>query len=293
MWTLISLGTGAAYLYSIVAAVVPTLFPPAFRLVDGTVPVYFEAAAVIIILVLLGQVMELRARERTGDAIKAPLNLAPKTARRVNADGSEAEVPLDDVQLGDHLRIRPGEAVPVDGTVVEGRSSVDESMLTGEPVPVEKNQSDPLTGGTINGTGSLIMVAERVGSETLLSQIVDMVASAQRSRAPIQGLADKVAGYFVPAVVLIAAIAFVIWSVFGPEPSSIYAFVAPVSVLIIACPCALGRATPMSIMVATGKGAMNGVLIKDAEALERFSSVDTLIVDKTGTLTEGDRKSVV
>ena len=292
MWTLISLGTGAAYLYSIVAAVVPTLFPPAFRLVDGTVPVYFEAAAVIIILVLLGQVMELRARERTGDAIKALLNLAPKTARRVNADGSEAEVPLDDVQLGDHLRIRPGEAVPVDGTVVEGRSSVDESMLTGEPVPVEKNQSDPLTGGTINGTGSLIMVAERVGTETLLSQIVDMVASAQRSRAPIQGLADKVAGYFVPAVVLIAAIAFVIWSVFGPEPSSIYALVAAVSVLIIACPCALGLATPMSIMVATGKGAMNGVLIKDAEALERFSSVDTLIVDKTGTLTEGKPKLV-
>ncbi|AWZ01307.1 copper-transporting P-type ATPase [Rhodobiaceae bacterium] len=292
MWTLISLGTGAAYLYSIVAAVVPTLFPPAFRLADGTVPVYFEAAAVIIILVLLGQVMELRAREKTGDAIKALLNLAPKTARRVNADGSEAEVPLDDVQLGDHLRIRPGEAVPVDGTVVEGRSSVDESMLTGEPVPVEKNQSDPLTGGTINGTGSLIMVAERVGTETLLSQIVDMVASAQRSRAPIQGLADKVAGYFVPAVVLIAAIAFVIWSVFGPEPSSIYALVAAVSVLIIACPCALGLATPMSIMVATGKGAMNGVLIKDAEALERFSSVDTLIVDKTGTLTEGKPKLV-
>jgi P-type Cu+ transporter len=292
MWTLISLGTGAAYLYSIVAAVVPTLFPPAFRLADGTVPVYFEAAAVIIILVLLGQVMELRARERTGDAIKALLNLAPKTARRVNTDGSEAEVPLDDVQLGDHLRIRPGEAVPVDGTVVEGRSSVDESMLTGEPVPVEKNQSDPLTGGTINGTGSLIMVAERVGAETLLSKIVDMVASAQRSRAPIQGLADKVAGYFVPAVVLIAAIAFVIWSVFGPEPSSIYALVAAVSVLIIACPCALGLATPMSIMVATGKGAMNGVLIKDAEALERFSSVDTLIVDKTGTLTEGKPKLV-
>lgn len=292
MWTLISLGTGAAYLYSIVAAVVPTLFPPAFRLADGTVPVYFEAAAVIIILVLLGQVMELRARERTGDAIKALLNLAPKTARRVNADGSEAEVPLDDVQLGDHLRIRPGEAVPVDGTVTEGRSSVDESMLTGEPVPVEKNKSDPLTGGTINGTGSLIMIAERVGAETLLSKIVDMVASAQRSRAPIQGLADKVAGYFVPAVVLIAAIAFIIWSVFGPEPSSIYALVAAVSVLIIACPCALGLATPMSIMVATGKGAMNGVLIKDAEALERFSSVDTLIVDKTGTLTEGKPKLV-
>ena len=287
MWTLISLGTGAAYLYSIVAAIVPMHFPAAFHHVDGTVPVYFEAAAVIIILVLLGQVMELRAREKTGDAIKALLNLAPKTARRVNTDGSEAEVPLDEVQRGDHLRIRPGEAVPVDGTVVDGRSSVDESMLTGEPVPVEKDQSDPLTGGTINGTGSLIMIAERVGSETLLSQIVDMVASAQRSRAPIQGLADTVAGYFVPAVVLIAAIAFVVWSIFGPEPSSIYGLVAAVSVLIIACPCALGLATPMSIMVATGKGAMNGVLVKDAEALERFSSVDALIIDKTGTLTEG------
>jgi len=287
MWTLISLGTGAAYLYSIVAAVSPSLFPPAFHHADGTVPVYFEAAAVIIILVLLGQVMELRARERTGDAIKALLNLAPKTARKVSADGSEAEIPLDDVKLGDHLRIRPGEAVPVDGTVLDGRSSVDESMLTGEPIPVEKVEADPLTGGTINGTGSLIMVAERVGSETLLAQIVNMVASAQRSRAPIQGLADKVASYFVPVVVLIAAIAFVVWSVLGPEPSSIYGLVAAVSVLIIACPCALGLATPMSIMVSTGKGAMNGVLIKDAEALERFSTVDTLIVDKTGTLTEG------
>ncbi|MBG53084.1 MAG: copper-translocating P-type ATPase [Rhodobiaceae bacterium] len=287
MWTLISLGTGAAYLYSIVAAVSPSLFPPAFYYSDGTVPVYFEAAAVIIVLVLLGQVMELHARERTGDAIKALLNLAPKTARKVSADGSEAEIPLDDVKLGDHLRIRPGEAVPVDGTVLDGRSSVDESMLTGEPIPVEKVETDPLTGGTINGTGSLIMVAERVGSETLLAQIVNMVASAQRSRAPIQGLADKVSSYFVPAVMLIAAISYAIWSLFGPEPSSIYGLVAAVSVLIIACPCALGLATPMSIMVATGKGAINGVLIKDAEALERFSTVDTLIVDKTGTLTEG------
>ncbi len=292
MWTLISLGTGAAFLYSIVAAMLPNLFPPAFQLDDGTVPVYFEAAAVIIILVLLGQVMELRARERTGDAIKALLNLAPKTARRVNADGTETDVALDDVQLGDQLRIRPGESIPVDGIVLEGLSSVDESMLTGEPVPVEKSVSDPLTGGTINGTGSLVMVAERIGADTLLSKIVEMVASAQRSRAPIQGLADKVAGYFVPAVVLIAAVSFAAWSAFGPAPASAYALVAAVSVLIIACPCALGLATPMSIMVATGKGAMNGVLIKDAEALERLSSVDTLIVDKTGTLTEGKPKLV-
>ncbi len=292
MWTLISLGTGAAFLYSIVAAILPNLFPPAFQLDDGTVPVYFEAAAVIIILVLLGQVMELRARERTGDAIKALLNLAPKTARRVNADGTETDVALDDVQLGDQLRIRPGESIPVDGIVLEGLSSVDESMLTGEPVPVEKSVGDPLTGGTINGTGSLVMAAERIGADTLLSKIVEMVASAQRSRAPIQGLADKVAGYFVPAVVLIAAVSFAAWSAFGPAPAAVYALVAAVSVLIIACPCALGLATPMSIMVATGKGAMNGVLIKDAEALERLSSVDTLIVDKTGTLTEGKPKLI-
>jgi len=292
MWTLIALGTGAAFLYSIVATVLPDLFPPAFRLPDGTVPVYFEAAAVIIILVLLGQIMELRARERTGDAIKALLNLAPKTARRISSDGSEAEVSLDDVVIGDRLRIRPGEAIPVDGIVVEGHSSVDESMITGEPLPVEKTNNDPLTGGTINGTGSMIMIAERVGSETLLSKIVGMVASAQRSRAPIQGLADMVAGYFVPAVVAVALLAFAIWSIYGPEPSSIYALVAAVSVLIIACPCALGLATPMSIMVATGKGALNGVLIRDAEALERFSTVDTLIVDKTGTLTEGKPKLI-
>lgn len=292
MWTLIALGTGTAFLYSIVATVIPGLFPPAFRLPDGTVPVYFEAAAVIIILVLLGQVMELRARERTGDAIKALLNLAPKTARRIADEGSETEVSLDAVILGDRLRIRPGEAIPVDGVVIEGHSSVDESMITGEPLPVEKTRDAPLTGGTINGTGSMIMVAERVGSETLLSKIVNMVASAQRSRAPIQGMADLVAGYFVPAVVAIALLAFVVWSIYGPEPSSIYALVAAVSVLIIACPCALGLATPMSIMVATGKGALNGVLIRDAEALERFSTVDTLIVDKTGTLTEGKPKLV-
>lgn len=290
MWTLIALGTGAAYLYSIVATAFPDFFPAAFRLSDGTVPVYFEAAAVIIVLVLLGQIMELRARERTGDAIKALLNLSPKTARRVAEDGTEEEVLLDEVRLGDRLRIRPGEAIPVDGKVTDGYSSVDESMITGEPLPVEKIIDDSVTGGTINGTGSMIMIAERVGAETLLSKIVGMVAAAQRSRAPIQGLADMVAGYFVPAVVVIALIAFAAWSIYGPEPASIYALVAAVSVLIIACPCALGLATPMSIMVATGKGALNGVLIRDAEALERFSTVDTLIVDKTGTLTEGKPK---
>lgn len=292
MWTLIALGTGAAYLYSAVATLVPGVFPSAFRLPNGTVPVYFEAAAVIIILVLLGQVMELRAREKTGDAIKALLNLAPKKALKISDDGEETEVGLDEVQMGDRLRVRPGEAVPVDGSVVDGHSSVDESMITGEPVPVEKTAGDTLTGGTLNGTGSLIMNAERVGSETLLSQIVAMVASAQRSRAPIQGLADKVASYFVPAVVAVALVAFAVWAAVGPEPSFVYALVSAVSVLIIACPCALGLATPMSIMVATGKGAMNGVLIRDAEALERFSTVDTLIVDKTGTLTEGKPRLV-
>jgi len=290
MWTLIAIGTGTAYLYSIFATLFPGFFPDAFRLADGTVPVYFEAAAVIVILVLLGQVMELRARERTGDAIKALLNLSPKTAQRISPDGREAEVSLEEVVIGDTLRIRPGDAVPVDGLVLEGHSSIDESMITGEPLPVEKAKDDPLTGGTINGTGSLIMQATRVGSETLLSKIVGMVASAQRSRAPIQSLADQVAGYFVPGVVAIAALAFAIWSIYGPEPSLVYALVASVSVLIIACPCALGLATPMSIMVATGRGAMSGVLIRDAEALERFSSVDTLIVDKTGTLTAGKPK---
>ncbi|MDX8477129.1 heavy metal translocating P-type ATPase [Mesorhizobium sp. VK24D] len=287
MWTLISLGVGAAYLYSLVAALFPDIFPHQFRGHDGTVPVYFEAAAVIVALVFLGQVLELRARERTGSAIRALLDLAPKTARLIGADGSEKDVPLDSVKTGDKLRIRPGDAVPVDGVVLEGRSSIDESMITGESLPVEKTEGDPLTGGTLNKNGSLIMRAEKVGAETTLSRIVEMVAKAQRSRAPIQGLADRVSFYFVPAVVLVAVIAFIAWAIYGPEPSLIFAIVSAVSVLIIACPCALGLATPMSIMTATGRGAHAGVLIKEAAALERFASVDTLIVDKTGTLTEG------
>ncbi|AZO04903.1 MULTISPECIES: heavy metal translocating P-type ATPase [unclassified Mesorhizobium] len=287
MWTLISLGVGAAYLYSVVAALFPDIFPHQFRDHDGAVPVYFEAAAVIVALVFLGQVLELRARERTGSAIRALLDLAPKTARLIGADGSEKDVPLDSVQTGDRLRIRPGDAVPVDGTVLEGRSAIDESMITGEPLPVEKTEGSALTGGTLNKNGSLVMRAEKVGAETTLSRIVEMVAKAQRSRAPIQGLADRVSFYFVPAVVLVAIIAFVAWAFLGPEPSLIFAIVSAVSVLIIACPCALGLATPMSIMTATGRGAHAGVLIKEAAALERFASVDTLIVDKTGTLTEG------
>ncbi|MGF1624594.1 MAG: copper-translocating P-type ATPase [Alphaproteobacteria bacterium] len=287
MWTLISIGTGAAFLYSVVATVAPGLFPPALRGMHGLVPVYFEAAAVIILLVLVGQIMELRARAQTGGAIRALLDLAPKTARRVGADGSEEDVPLDDVVAGDRLRVRPGDSVPVDGVVDRGRSAVDESMLTGEPVPVEKTAGDPVTAGTLNRTGSFIMRAERVGAETMLARIVALVAEAQRSRAPIQALADKVSGYFVPAVVAIAAIAFGVWLLAGPDPSLTYALVAAVSVLIIACPCALGLATPMSIMVATGRGALEGLLIRDAEALERLARVDTLIVDKTGTLTEG------
>lgn len=287
MWTLISLGVGAAYLYSVVAALFPDIFPHQFRGHDGAVPVYFEAAAVIVALVFLGQLLELRARERTGSAIRALLDLAPKTARLIGADGSEKDVPLDSVQTGDRLRIRPGDAVPVDGTVLEGRSAIDESMITGEPLPVEKTEGSALTGGTLNKNGSLVMRAEKVGAETTLSRIVEMVAKAQRSRAPIQGLADRVSFYFVPAVVLVAIIAFVAWALLGPEPSLIFAIVSAVSVLIIACPCALGLATPMSIMTATGRGAHAGVLIKEAAALERFASVDTLIVDKTGTLTEG------
>ncbi|AZO17035.1 heavy metal translocating P-type ATPase [Mesorhizobium sp. M2A.F.Ca.ET.043.05.1.1] len=287
MWTLISLGVGAAYLYSVVAALFPDIFPHQFRGHDGAVPVYFEAAAVIVALVFLGQVLELRARERTGSAIRALLDLAPKTARLIGADGSEKDVPLDSVQTGDRLRIRPGDAVPVDGTVLEGRSAIDESMITGEPLPVEKTEGSVLTGGTLNKNGSLVMRADKVGAETTLSRIVEMVAKAQRSRAPIQGLADRVSFYFVPAVVLVAIIAFVAWALLGPEPSLIFAIVSAVSVLIIACPCALGLATPMSIMTATGRGAHAGVLIKEAAALERFASVDTLIVDKTGTLTEG------
>ena len=290
MWTLISIGVGAAYAYSVVATLFPDIFPHEFRGHGGAVPVYFEAAAVIVALVFLGQVLELRARERTGSAIRALLDLAPKTARRIAEDGSEADVPLEDVHSGDRLRVRPGDSVPVDGVVLEGRSSVDESMITGEPVPVEKTEGDALTGGTLNKNGSLIMRAEKVGKDTMLSQIVEMVAKAQRSRAPIQGLADRVSYYFVPAVVLVAIVAFFVWAVFGPEPSMTFAIVSAVSVLIIACPCALGLATPMSIMTATGRGAQAGVLIKDAEALERFAKVDTLIVDKTGTLTEGRPK---
>ena len=290
MWTLISIGVGTAYLYSLVATLFPDLFPHEFRGHGGTVPVYFEAAAVIVALVFLGQVLELKARERTGSAIRALLDLAPKTARRIGKDGSETDVPLDEVQVGDLLRIRPGSSVPVDGVVTEGRSSLDESMITGEPVPVEKTEGDTLTGGTLNKNGSLVMRAEKVGADTMLSRIVEMVAKAQRSRAPIQGLADGVSYYFVPAVVVVAIAAFVVWTLFGPQPSMVFAIVSAVSVLIIACPCALGLATPMSIMTATGRGAQAGVLIKDAEALERFAKVDTLIVDKTGTLTEGKPK---
>ena len=286
MWTLIALGTGAAFLFSVVALLFPSLLPASMLGHGGAPPVYFEAAAVIIILVLVGQIMELSARERTGDAIRALMNLAPKTARRV-ADGGEEDVPLDEVEAGDRLRVRPGESVPVDGEVLEGRSSVDESMLTGEPLPVEKAEGDAVTGGTLNKSGSFVMRADKVGQETMLARIVDLVAKAQRSRAPIQALADRVAAYFVPTVVGIAVLAFVAWLLAGPSPALSYALLAAVSVLIIACPCALGLATPMSIMVATGRGAQTGVLIRDAEALERFSQVDAIVVDKTGTLTEG------
>ncbi len=292
MFSLISMGVGAAYVFSIVAVAAPGIFPEGFRKADGTVGLYFEAAAVIVTLVLLGQVMELRARERTGSAIRALLDMAAKTARVIRPDGTEEEIPLESVQVGDRLRVRPGDKVPVDGEVVEGRSSVDESMITGEPMPVEKVAGDPVTGATINGTGSLIMEAKRVGADTMLAQIVEMVANAQRSRAPIQKFADMVAGRFVPAVVGIAILAFIAWAVWGPAPALAYALVAAVSVLIIACPCALGLATPMSIMTATGRGAQAGVLIKNAEALERFAKVDTLIVDKTGTLTVGKPKLV-
>ncbi|TCT43005.1 heavy metal translocating P-type ATPase [Martelella mediterranea] len=286
MWTLIALGTGAAFVFSVVSLVAPGLFPASMRDSAGMAPVYFEAAAVILVLVLIGQVMELAARERTGDAIRALLDLAPKTARKVTDEGEE-DVPVDTLKAGDVLRVRPGESVPVDGVVTEGHSSVDESMITGEPVPVEKTEGEPVTGGTLNKTGSFLMRAESVGAETTLSRIVDMVSKAQRSRAPIQAMADRVAAWFVPAVVSVAVIAFLAWVIFGPSPALSYAFVAAVSVLIIACPCALGLATPMSIMVSTGRGAHAGVLIRDAEALERFSKVDVLVVDKTGTLTEG------
>jgi Cu+-exporting ATPase len=292
MFTLIAIGVGAAYLFSIVAVLAPGIFPDGFRDAGGHVGVYFEAGAVIVVLVLLGQLMELGARDRTGAAIRALLDMAAKTARVIRTDGREEEIPLEDVKAGDHLRVRPGEKVPVDGVVLEGRSSVDESMITGEPVPVEKTPGDPVTGATINGTGSLVMEAKRVGADTMLSRIVEMVASAQRSRAPIQKVADSVAGIFVPAVVAVAALAFIAWTVWGPSPAMAYGLVAAVAVLIIACPCALGLATPMSIMTATGRGAQAGVLIKNAEALERFAKVDVLIVDKTGTLTVGKPKLV-
>ena len=292
MFTLIGLGIAVAYVYSLVAVITPGIFPPSFREASGQVPVYFEAAAVITTLVLLGQVLELRARSQTGAAIRALLGLAPKTARIVGADGSETDIPLDRVKPGDRLRIRPGEKVPVDGVVLDGRSSVDESMITGEPLPVEKQSGDKITGATVNGTGSIIMRAERVGSETLLAQIVRMVAEAQRSRAPIQKLADQVSGYFVPIVVGISVLTFIAWSIWGPAPRMAHGLVNAVAVLIVACPCALGLATPMSIMVATGKGATVGVLFKNAEAIENMRKVDTLVVDKTGTLTEGKPKLV-
>jgi Cu+-exporting ATPase len=287
MFTLIALGTGAAYLYSVVAVLAPALFPESMRDAHGLIPTYFEAAAVIVALVLLGQVLELRAREKTGGAIRALLDLAPKTALRVLKDGKTETVPLAEVKLGDVLRVRPGDKIPIDGTVIDGRSAVDESMLTGEPIPVEKTAGDRITGGTLNGSGSFDMRVDRTGAETTLAQVVEMVASAQRSRAPIQALADTVSGYFVPAVVIVAVLAFIAWYVFGPAPQLAHALVAAVTVLIIACPCALGLATPISIMVATGRGAQAGVLVRNAAALERLAAVNTLIADKTGTLTEG------
>ncbi|HEY4134225.1 MAG TPA: heavy metal translocating P-type ATPase [Alphaproteobacteria bacterium] len=292
MFTLIALGTGTAWAYSVVALFLPGLFPPGFRGHDGSVAVYFEAAAVITVLVLLGQVLELRARERTGGAIRALLDLAPKTARRIAADGSEADVPLDQVQVGDRLRVRPGEKIPLDGVLLDGRSNVDESMVTGEPMPLAKQAGDRLVGGTLNGQGGFTMKAEKVGRDTLLAQIVQMVAEAQRSRAPIQRLADQVSGWFVPLVIVAALAAFAVWSVWGPEPRLAYALAAAVSVLIIACPCALGLATPMSIMVGVGRGAHAGLLVKNAEALERLERIDTLVIDKTGTLTEGKPRLV-
>jgi len=287
MFTLIAIGTGAAYLYSLLATLVPGLFPDSFRGHGGEVPVYFEAAAVIVTLVLLGQVLELRARHQTGAAIRALLNLAPRTARRIRDDGSEEDVPLEAVQVGDRLRVRPGEKIPVDGAVLDGTSTVDESMVTGEPIPVTKRAGDAVIGATVNGTGALIIHAERVGQEMLLAQIVRMVSEAQRSRAPIQKVADRVSGIFVPVVLVVAAITFLVWAFVGPEPRMVHALVNAVAVLIIACPCALGLATPVSIMVATGRGAGLGVLFKDAEAIETLGKIDTLICDKTGTLTAG------
>jgi P-type Cu+ transporter len=292
MFTLIALGTGVAYAYSLVAALMPGIFPPTFRTADGTVPLYFEAAAVIVTLVLLGQVLELRARSQTNSAIRALLDLAPKRARLVRDDGTEADIALEEVVPGNGLRVRPGEKVPVDGVVLEGKSAVDESMITGEPVPAEKAPGDKVTGATVNATGTFVMRAERVGSDTLLAQIVQMVAEAQRSRAPIQALADTVSGWFVPGVIIAALLTFAVWSFFGPAPAMTFALVNSVAVLIIACPCALGLATPMSIMVGTGRGARAGVLVKNAEALELMEKVDTLVVDKTGTLTEGKPRLV-
>jgi Cu+-exporting ATPase len=292
MFSLIALGTGAAWLYSIVGTVAPQLFPAELRLADGAVQIYFEAAAVITVLVLLGQVLELRAREKTSGAIKALLGLAPKTAVKVDAQGNDETVQVDAIQVGDLLRVRPGEKVPVDGELTEGKGNVDESMVTGEPIPVAKAPGSKVTAGTLNQTGGFVMRAEKVGADTLLSQIVHMVAAAQRSRAPIQRMADQVAGWFVPVVILVAALTFVAWLVWGPSPAFSYALITSVAVLIIACPCALGLATPMSIMVGVGKGAQHGVLIRDAEALEKMEKVDTLVVDKTGTLTEGRPKVV-
>ena len=290
MFTLIALGTGTAYVYSTVATIAPELFPDSFRGVSGEVAVYFEAAAVITVLVLLGQVLELRARSQTGSAIKALLGLAPKTARRIRENGAEEDVPVDAVHPGDKMRIRPGEKIPIDGVILEGQSAVDESMITGESIPVEKEAGAQVTGGTVNGTGTLVIQATRVGRDTMLAQIVRMVSEAQRSRAPIQRMADLVAGYFVPIIVGVAVLTFLIWAFLGPEPRMAHALVNAVAVLIIACPCALGLATPMSIMVGTGRGATAGVLMKHAEALEQLEKVDTLVVDKTGTLTEGKPK---
>lgn len=292
MFTLIGLGVAVAYIFSVVATFLPNIFPVAFRGHDGNVAVYYEAAAVITTLVLLGQVLELKARGQTSSALRALLELAPPIAMRVNEDGSEQEVSLDQVELGDRLRVRPGDKIPVDGTIAKGSSTIDQSMITGEPIPVSKTEGDDVTGGTVNQTGSFVMTAERVGKDTLLAKIVQMVADAQRSRAPIQKLADTVAGMFVPVVILISIITFIIWSIWGPHPALAYGLVNAVAVLIIACPCALGLATPMSIMVGTGKGAQNGILIKNAEALETFEKIDTIVVDKTGTLTEGKPKLV-
>ena len=292
MFTLVAMGTGVAWVYSVVATVAPDVFPPAFRRMDGAVAVYFEAAAIIVVLVLLGQLLELRAREATGGAIRALLDLAPKTARKLMPDGSDEAVALELVAAGDSLRVRPGEAVPVDGTVTDGRTTLDESMVTGESMPVSKEVGDTVIAGTINQTGAIAMRADKVGRDTMLARIVQMVADAQRSRAPIQRLADRASGWFVPAVIAVAVLAFAVWAIFGPEPRFTFGFVAAVTVLIIACPCALGLATPMSIMVGVGRGAAAGVLVKNAEALERMEKIDTLLVDKTGTLTEGKPKVV-